>query len=80
MSVQLSAEGDVVLLEGNCPVEDAEPLAALLLGHPDASVDWSACTRLHTAVVQVMLRLRPPLRGSCGDPFAARWLDPRGNT
>ncbi|GJD48954.1 hypothetical protein OPKNFCMD_1680 [Methylobacterium crusticola] len=66
----------LILLEGACPVEDAETLAGHLAGAPRAAVDWSGCTRLHTAVFQVLLRLRPPLRGTCGDPFAARWLAP----
>ncbi|AWB20136.1 hypothetical protein DA075_03625 [Methylobacterium currus] len=69
-------DGELIRLEGPCPVEEAETLAALLLAHPGAGVEWSACTRLHTAVIQVLLRLRPPLRGTCGDPFAARWLAP----
>ncbi|WP_298958360.1 hypothetical protein [uncultured Methylobacterium sp.] len=65
---------DRVVLDGACPVEDAETLAALLLAEPGLPVDWTACGRLHTAVVQVLLRLAPPLRGPCGDPFVARWL------
>ncbi len=69
-------EGDLIRLEGACPVEEAETLAALLLARPDLAVDWSGCTFLHTAVVQVLLRLRPPLRGTPDDPFAARWLAP----
>lgn len=69
-------DGDLIRLEGACPVEEAETLAALLLARSDLVVDWSACTSLHTAVVQVLLRLRPPLRGTCADPFAARWLAP----
>lgn len=77
MSVRRAADGSPgspILLEGVCPVEDAEPLAALLLAEPGTAVDWSACTRLHTAVYQVLLRTQPPLRGACGDAFVARWL------
>jgi hypothetical protein len=73
MSVRLAEDG-TIRLEGTCPVEEAETLAALLLAHSGAGVDWRGCTRLHTAVVQVLLRLRPRLMGPCGDPFAARWL------
>lgn len=69
-------DGDLIRLEGACPVEEAETLAALLLAEPGLGVEWSACTGLHTALVQVLLRLRPPLHGTCGDPFAARWLAP----
>ncbi|TGD95131.1 hypothetical protein [Methylobacterium nonmethylotrophicum] len=75
MSLRDDGNG-LIRLEGACPVEEAEALAALLLARPGAGVEWSRCTGLHTAVVQVLLRLRPPLHGTCGDPFAARWLAP----
>ncbi len=68
--------GAPIRLEGVCPVEDAETLALLILEDPDAPVDWTACTRLHTAVYQVLLRLRPTISGPCGDPFVDAWLTP----
>ena len=68
--------GAPIRLEGLCPVEDAETLASLILENPTAPVDWTACTRMHTAVYQVLLRLRPSVLGTCGDPFVERWLRP----
>ncbi len=68
--------GTPIRLEGVCPVEDAETLASLILADPDAAVDWTACTRMHTAVYQVLLRLQPTVLGPCGDPFVAAWLTP----
>ncbi len=68
--------GTPIRLEGVCPVEDAETLASLILEDPDAAVDWTACTRMHTAVYQVLLRLQPTVLGPCGDPFVAAWLTP----
>lgn len=68
--------GAPILLEGVCPVEDAETLASLILEDPTAPVDWTACTHMHTAVYQVLLRLRPGILGTCGDPFIERWLHP----
>ena len=38
-----------IVLEGACPVEDAEPLQSLLLQYPEAAVDWRACDAAHTA-------------------------------
>ncbi|WP_336489623.1 hypothetical protein [Methylobacterium nigriterrae] len=69
-----AAPGTPIRLEGVCPVEDAEALASLILEDPTAPVDWSACTRIHTAVYQVLLRFRPSVVGACGDPFVDRWL------
>ncbi|SDM55928.1 hypothetical protein SAMN05216360_102438 [Methylobacterium phyllostachyos] len=79
MTVTLRADdgtNGTIRLEGDCPVEDAETLASLILGDPGRAVDWTACTRMHTAVYQVLLRLRPVMRGTCRDPFVGRWLTP----
>ena len=75
MTVRRSPDG-VVVLEGACPVEEAETLLGLLLEQADATVDWAGCTKMHTAVLQVLLALRPLIRGACQDPFAQKWLAP----
>lgn len=65
---------NVIVLEGECPVEAAEGLLERLQQMPGAVVDWTACTRLHTALVQIVLAARPPLVGPCGDAFVERWI------
>ncbi|MBP0496454.1 hypothetical protein [Roseomonas indoligenes] len=74
MSVRL--DGDVIRLEGPARVEDAEPLIALLQAGERRAVDLDGCGPLHAAVFQVLLALRPPIRGTPADPFDARWLLP----
>lgn len=74
MSVRRDDRG-AIILEGECPVEDAEPLLELLQASPAAPLDWTRCTRLHTAVVQVVLAARPNLVGPCGDPWLQQWMD-----
>ena len=76
MSIRRGPKNEI-LLEGACSVEEAETLLGLLLAEPEAVVDWSGCTKLHTAVAQVLLARRPPVRGVCRDAFLARWLGPR---
>lgn len=71
-----AGQGAPIRLEGICPVEDAETLAALILEDPHAPVDWTGCTRMHTAVYQVLFGLTPRVLGTCGDPFVDRWLTP----
>jgi hypothetical protein len=68
------------VLDGECPVEDAESLLQLVQAQPEGPVDWSGCTRLHTAVLQVLAAAAAPVRGECGDAFVARWcgVDPSG--
>lgn len=75
MTVRL-AEDATLRLEGNCPMEDAEVLLWHLLESPGATVDWRACERLHTAVVQVLLASGAPLLGPPAGAFLRHWLEP----
>ena len=69
-------DGTAVRLVGDCGVEDAEPLLAFCAASPRAPVDLSGAGPLHTAVVQVLLAFRPPIRGPVADAFTARWIVP----
>ena len=74
MTVRL-ADG-IAFLEGECPVEDAAALAQHLACHPGATVDWSGCDSMHAAVLQVLLVVRPPLRGAPRGEFIRTHLAP----
>jgi len=67
MSVRV--EQNIIHLDGACAVGDAEPLLAALQDCARAVVDISAATRLHLAVVQLLLATRPAIRGVPSDPF-----------
>lgn len=69
-----SADNDMLVLEGECPVEDAETLLQQLQSKPTATVDWTQCNYLHTAVLQVILASGRIPSSICGDPFVSRWL------
>src|SRR5206468_181483 len=75
VSVRLAAD-NVVHLEGRCPVDDADTLLQLLAADPARVVDWRACETLHTALVQILLAVRPVLHGPCRDPFLQQWIAP----
>jgi len=75
MSVRRREDG-VIVLEGACPVEDAEPLLQLLQDTPRSACDWTSCNQLHTAVVQVLLMAGPVMAGPCGDPWIEQWMSP----
>ena len=66
-------ENGTIILDGNCGVEDAEPLLQMLLATPGVPVDWRPSRRLHTAVVQVILLARPAVLGPCGDEWIEKW-------
>ncbi|ABD90128.1 hypothetical protein [Rhodopseudomonas palustris] len=73
MSVVRNAAGTIVL-SGACPVDEAEALLRLLQETPQAALDWTQSSHLHSAVLQLILATGPDLVGTCGDPFVARWF------
>jgi hypothetical protein len=75
MTVRLSDDGAIVL-EGRCPVEDGEALARLLSINPSAPVDWRSCQEAHTAVLQILLAVRPVMRGPPADEKLRSWMEP----
>ncbi|HEY0328437.1 MAG TPA: hypothetical protein VGC77_04995 [Rhodopseudomonas sp.] len=76
MSVVRNEAGTIVL-SGACPVAEAEALLRLLQETPEAPVDWTRSSHLHSAILQLILAMGPELLGPCGDPFVARWSLPR---
>ena len=72
MSVRV--ERGMVHLTGRCLVEDAEPLLLALQDDAGAIVSLAGVTRLHMAVVQVLLAARAPLADVPVDLGAVRFL------
>lgn len=75
MTVRVAAGGCIELI-GACPSEDAEALLQLLLADPGATVDWRECRGTHTAVVQVLMAVRPKLLGPPADTHLKEWVAP----
>jgi hypothetical protein len=71
-----SAEDRTIVLEGHCPVEDAETLARLLSLTPAAAVDWRDCDYAHTAVIQILLAARPKMNGPPSGKPLRDWIEP----
>jgi hypothetical protein len=65
-----------VSFEEVCTVEDALPLLEFLKGSDAPEVDLSACTYLHTALLQLLLAARPRIAVPPADPALARWVAP----
>ena len=74
MSVRL--DGNVVIVEGPCRVEDAEPLLGWLQADRGRMVDLAGAEHLHAAVLQVLMALRPTIQGPAGDAFLRHWITP----
>ncbi len=62
--------------EDVCTVEDALPLFEFLKNSEASAVDLSACTYLHTALLQLLLTARPGITAPPADPGLARWVTP----
>lgn len=69
-------DADLARFKAACTVEDALPLAEWLEATPVPRVDLSACTDLHTALLQLLLAARPTMTAGPEDAFLARWVGP----
>ena len=69
-------DGDVIHLEGDCPVEDAEMLAGLLEGSVGRAIDLSQCRSAHSAIIQSLLRFKPVLQGEPQSAFLREMIVP----
>ena len=74
--MSVAVDSDRIVVAGVARVEDAEPLANALIASPDRTVDLSACTDLHGAVLQVLLVFAPKVVGCVGNPSLETWLAP----
>jgi hypothetical protein len=63
-------DGDVISLDGHCPIEEAQPLFDALRAVDDPIFDVSRALSLHTAIVQLILASAGSVRGAPAD----RWL------
>ncbi|MEN2787249.1 hypothetical protein ACFOKI_04970 [Sphingomonas qilianensis] len=75
--MSVSYHDGAVHLIGDCLVEDAETLLALLQQHDAVLIDIGACTRLHLAVLQALLAAGGPIRGEPASAFIKKWLLPQ---
>jgi hypothetical protein len=62
------------VLEGAVSVEDAEALAQWLREQTKPAVHLGKCDQVHSAVLQVLLALRPKLVAAPADPRLAELL------
>jgi hypothetical protein len=69
-----TADAELIVLEGQCPSEEAEMLLQRLLATPAAVVDLQRCESLHAAVIQVLLAAKPTLQLPSSDTPVGRWL------
>ncbi len=69
-------DGDVIHLEGDCPVEDAEMLVGLLEGSVGRAIDLSQCRSVHSAIIQLLLRFKPVLQGEPQSAFLREMIVP----
>lgn len=75
MSIRVGEEGHI-LLEGDCSLDDVEPLLRGLLEAPGAELDWRGCHYVHAAILQLMLAAGRPVVGPPGDPFLEVYIGP----
>lgn len=74
--MSMRIDGEVIHLEADCRVEEAETLVALLEAHTGATVELGQCRSLHAAVLQVLLQYAPEVSGEPADDFLRDWILP----
>lgn len=67
---------DVARLDDICVIEEADTLKQWLATQKQGEVDLKNCTHCHTAVLQVLLALRPKVRHPPEDAFLREWVFP----
>ncbi len=70
MSIRI--EGGMIFLEGRSSVEDAETLLLALQEQPGSTVSVEKVQKVHMAVLQILLALRPPIHGRAETPFLSQ--------
>jgi len=72
MSVRITEEA--IWLEGRCLVEDSETLLVAIQRWPELPINIGGAQKLHLSVIQILLVIKPALRGSLRDPLLARYI------
>lgn len=67
-------EKTTAFLENVCTVEEAETLLAWVRGRKRPKIDLKACEHLHTAILQVLLVVRPAVTAWPEDAELRRWV------
>lgn len=75
MTVRRNEDG-IIVMEGQCPLDESEILFMLISESIDPVVEWSSCTEAHAAVVQVLLVTRPRLIGIPQGSFLRNFIAP----
>jgi hypothetical protein len=74
MTVSLTESG-VIQLTGFCELAEAETLLQMLSAQAEpVTVDWRMCENAHTAVIQVLLAVRPILIGPPASTFLTTYI------
>lgn len=60
--MSISYKKTVAILDENCVIEEAEELHEWLIATPKAKLNLKNLQMLHTAVLQVMIALKPKFR------------------
>ena len=62
----INYQDSIAVLEGGCAIGEAEGLLAFLRGTKDATVEIGGLTHAHTAVLQVIVAVKPRVLGASG--------------
>lgn len=67
-------ENDVARFSGTVSVEEAETLLQWMQQHPKSVADFSACTHIHAAALQVLMAAQISVTAWPNDEHFKNWL------
>lgn len=70
----LELDHDTLRLQGKCRLEEAEALREALNQAPNLALDLSACTEMHTGILQLLLASNITPSAWPDDHFYKNWL------
>ena len=66
----------VALLEGHCEIDEAEALLEWLLENPKGKLNLKSLEHPHTALLQVMMAIKPMISSWPEDQQILSWIEP----
>lgn len=75
MSIEIT--GEAIRIVGNAPVADAEPVLAALIENSARVVDLTSAAHLHSAIIQILLALKPGIVGVPSHHFFTTYVLPQ---
>ena len=74
--MSISYKKTVAVLDGHCEIDEAETLLEWLLENPKGKLNLKSLEHPHTALLQVMMALKPMISSWPEEQQISSWIEP----